>query len=125
MAQITLSGIEQLGCSIKTFIVAAITKLIDIVDGTAIRYISFAGIFWVGVYSQHPRSFVPLLTISDTVFVLCTIQVFHTGTQHATTHIIGSVQLIAKYGETGRAAIRPIAATILLHQAFRFVMTSI
>ena len=125
ITQITLSGIEQLGWGIKAFIAATITKFIDIVDGTAIGYISFAGIFWVWIYNQHPRAFVPLLTISDAIFALCAIQIFHTGTQHPATHIIGSGQLIAEHGETGRAAIRSITTTILLHQAFRFVMAPI
>ncbi|OFN58022.1 hypothetical protein HMPREF2541_10900 [Eikenella sp. HMSC061C02] len=88
MTQITLSGIEQLGCGIKAFIVAGITKLIDIVDGTAIGYVDFTGIFWVRIYSQHTCSFVPLFTISDTIFALCAIQIFHTCTQHTATHVV-------------------------------------
>ena len=125
ITQITLSGIEQFGSGIKTFIVAGITEFIDIVDGTTIRYIDFARILWVWVYSQYTCSFIPLLTISNTVFALCTIQIFHTGTQHTTTYSISVVQLITEYRETGRTAIQSITTTILLHQAFRFVMASI
>ena len=125
ITQITLSGIEQFGSGIKAFIVTGITESIDIVDGAAIRHTSFVGIFWVWVYSQYTRSFVPLLTISNTVFALCTIQIFHTGTQHTTTYSIGVVQLITKHRETCRTTIRSITTTILLHQAFWFVQTAI
>jgi len=43
MAQITLSGIEQLGCGIKAFIVAGITKLINIVDKNKL-YVNYSDI---------------------------------------------------------------------------------